>query len=90
VIVKQKNCKRSANHYLCGCVWYFDGLRNPGFAVPLDLRILSVPLDLRIISVYRGTWVLHESYGTSGLVLESCGTMVAVSAPLLMPFSKTK
>jgi hypothetical protein len=60
-------------------------------SVPLDLRILSAPLDLWILSVpgekkiiYRGMCVF-ASCMVLWFVLESHGTLVAVSAPLVMP-----
>jgi hypothetical protein len=65
-------------------------LRNHGFTIPLGLRILSVPLDLRILSVpgggkqIRGTCVF-VSRMVLWLVLKSYGTLVAVSAQLVMP-----
>ena len=55
-------------------------LRNPGFTVPLDG--LRVPLDLRNLSAPLNLRTLRMLLR---LLIESYGTLVAVSAPLVMP-----
>ena len=55
-------------------------LRNPGFTVPLDG--LTVPLDLRNLSTPLNLRTLHMLLR---LFLESYGTLVAVSVPLVVP-----